>query len=73
VTQIPDNGLITGIMALKNASLEDIKAKYAEVFGQGSPCSNNKIFLWRKIAYRYAGKALRRPAGGHTGPYCRAN
>ncbi len=38
-------------MALKKASLEEIKAKYAEVFGQNTPASNNKIFLWRKIAY----------------------
>jgi hypothetical protein len=52
VTQRPDNGLITGIMALKNASLEDIKAKYAEVFGQESPSTSNKVFLWKRIAYR---------------------
>lgn len=36
---------------MKSASLEEIKAKYTEVFGQASP-SSNKIFLWRKIAYR---------------------
>lgn len=39
-------------MTLKNASLEEIKAKYAEVFGQESPSTTNKIFLWKKIAYR---------------------
>jgi hypothetical protein len=39
------------IMDLKNKSLEDLKAKYQEVFGQEPP-SNNKVFLWRKIAYR---------------------
>ena len=39
-------------MTLKDASLETIKGKYAELFGQGSLSSNNKVFLWRKIAYR---------------------
>jgi hypothetical protein len=52
MAQAPNNSLITEIMALKKASLEEIKAKYAEVFGQDTPASNNKIFLWRKIAYR---------------------
>ncbi len=52
MAQAPDNSLITEIMALKKASLEEIKAKYAEVFSQDTPASNNKIFLWRKIAYR---------------------
>ena len=49
---MPDNGLINGIMTLKNASLEEIKAKYAEIFGQESPSTSNKVFLWKKIAYR---------------------
>ena len=52
MTQASDNSLITEIMALKNAPLEEIKAKYSELYGQDSPSSNNKIFLWRKIAYR---------------------
>ena len=52
MAQAPDNSLINEIMALKKASLEEIKTKYAEVFGQDTPASNNKIFLWRKIAYR---------------------
>ena len=52
MTQMPDNGLINGIMTLKNASLEEIKAKYAEIFGQESPSTSNKVFLWKKIAYR---------------------
>lgn len=49
---MPDTSVITEIMNLKNASLDEIKAKYAELFDQGDPSSNNKIFLWRKIAYR---------------------
>ncbi len=44
--------MLNQIMALKNASLKDIKAKYATLFGQEKPCSNNKVFLWRKIAWR---------------------
>ncbi|NTV28781.1 MAG: DUF2924 domain-containing protein [Candidatus Omnitrophica bacterium] len=39
-------------MALKKASLEELKVKCAELSGQEAPCSNNKVFLWRKIAYR---------------------
>ena len=49
VAEIP---LIDRIMALKEASLEALKAQYAAVFGKETPCSNNKTFLWRKIAYR---------------------
>ena len=39
------------IMELKEKSLEELKAKYAELFRQEPP-SSNKAFLWRKIAYR---------------------
>ena len=43
---------LTEIMELKEKSLEELKAKYEELFpGQKAP-SNNKVFLWRKIAYR---------------------
>ncbi len=52
MAQTSDNSLITEIMALKNAPLEAIKAKYAALYGQDSPSSSNKVFLWRKIAYR---------------------
>ena len=44
--------LIKQIMALKEAPLEALKAQYAALFGQASPCSNNKVYLWRRIAYR---------------------
>lgn len=47
-----NNSLIEQIMTLKGASLEELKVKCAELSGQEAPCSNNKIFLWRKIAYR---------------------
>jgi hypothetical protein len=52
VAQTTNNSLITEIMTLKNAPLEAVKAKYAALYGQDSPSSSNKVFLWRKIAYR---------------------
>ncbi|MCX5709688.1 MAG: DUF2924 domain-containing protein [Candidatus Omnitrophica bacterium] len=43
---------LSKIMELKEKSLGELKAKYEELFpGQQAP-SNNKVFLWRKIAYR---------------------
>ena len=43
---------LSQIMELKEKSLNELKAKYEELFpGQKTP-SNNKVFLWRKIAYR---------------------
>jgi len=43
---------LSQIMELKEKSLGELKAKYEELFpGQKAP-SNNKTFLWRKIAYR---------------------
>jgi hypothetical protein len=40
------------ITALKNASLEELQAKYKELFDNGGATSTNKTFLWRKIAYK---------------------
>jgi len=43
---------LSEIMELREKSLDELKAKYEELFpGQNAP-SNNKVFLWRKIAYR---------------------
>jgi len=43
---------LSEIMELKEKSLDELKTKYEELFpGQNAP-SNNKVFLWRKIAYR---------------------
>ena len=43
---------LSQIMELKEKSLGELKTKYEELFpGQKAP-SNNKIFMWRKIAYR---------------------
>jgi len=41
----------TGILQLKERSLDQLKAKYEELFGQKT-VSNHKVYLWRKIAYR---------------------
>ncbi len=50
--ETPRTPVIERIMALKEASLEALKAEYGALFGKESPCSNNKAYLWRKIAYR---------------------
>jgi len=42
---------LSEIMKLKEKSLEELKTKYQELSGQEPP-SSNKLFLWRKIAYR---------------------
>lgn len=40
------------IMELKDSSLEDLRAKYEELFDGQKPTSNNKAFIWRKLAYK---------------------
>lgn len=43
---------LSQIMALREKCLDELKTKYEELSpGQKAP-SNNKIFMWRKIAYR---------------------
>jgi Protein of unknown function (DUF2924) len=44
--------LLTKIMNLKDASLEDLKKKYSELFEDKPAPSNNKTYLWKKIAYK---------------------
>jgi len=43
---------VAQIMTLKSMSLVELQKKYAEVFDGNKAPSNNKIYLWRKIAYR---------------------
>ncbi|MFA5145349.1 MAG: DUF2924 domain-containing protein [Candidatus Omnitrophota bacterium] len=43
---------ITKIMDLKGMSLGELQKKYEEVFEDDKTPSNNKVYLWRKIAYR---------------------
>ena len=40
------------IAALRNQPIEILTTRYKEVFGVNSTPSSNKVFLWRKIAYR---------------------
>ena len=47
-----DNTVLTKIMALKDASLDELKQKYQELFDDKPAVSSNKVYLWRKIAYR---------------------
>jgi len=43
---------LSQIVELKKKTLDELQAEYAELFpGQQTP-SNNKVYLWRKIAYR---------------------
>ena len=39
-------------MGLRDKSLSELKAKYEEIFEGKKAPSNNKLYLWRKIAYR---------------------
>lgn len=43
--------LLTEVMSLKDASLEELKKKYSELFEGKLAPSNNKTYLWKKIAY----------------------
>jgi len=43
---------VTEIMALKELPLNELQKKYEELFEGRKAPSNNKIYLWRKIAYR---------------------
>ena len=40
------------IMELKDKSLLELKTIYEEVYGSETAPSSNKVYLWRKIAYR---------------------
>ena len=43
---------LTEIMELKDKSLLELKAIYKEVYGAETAPSSNKVYLWRKIAYK---------------------
>ena len=43
---------LSKIMALKEKSLSELKDTYGELFDGKKAPSNNKVYLWRKIAYR---------------------
>ena len=43
---------LSKIMALKEKNLSELKVTYEELFDGKKAPSNNKVYLWRKIAYR---------------------
>ncbi|MDD3375791.1 MAG: DUF2924 domain-containing protein [Candidatus Omnitrophica bacterium] len=43
---------LSKIMALKEKSLTELKEAYKKLFDGKKAPSNNKVYLWRKIAYR---------------------
>ena len=44
--------ILSQIMALKNASISELKQKYGELFAGKKASSDNRTYLWQKIAYR---------------------
>ena len=40
------------IMELKDKALLELKARYKELYGSETAPSSNKVYLWRKIAYK---------------------
>ena len=47
-----DNSILARILALKTASLPDLQKEYEAVFNGKNATSNNKTYLWQRIAYR---------------------
>jgi hypothetical protein len=43
---------VSKIMGLKNMTLEELRHKYEEVFENCKAPSNNKVYLWRRIAHK---------------------
>ncbi|MGA2775720.1 MAG: DUF2924 domain-containing protein [Candidatus Omnitrophota bacterium] len=39
------------IMALKNASADELLKRYKELYSEGA-ASNHRLYLWRKVAYK---------------------
>jgi hypothetical protein len=49
---IMEKAKLAEIMALKDKTLPELKTKYNELYGSESTQSSNKVYLWRKIAYK---------------------
>jgi len=47
-----DSAILEKILALKDEPLAELQAKYAELFDGKKAASNNKTYLWQRIAYR---------------------
>jgi len=46
------DNILAEILALKEMPVEGLQKKYSEVFDGKKATSNNKTFLWQRIAYR---------------------
>ena len=44
--------IIDEIMSLRNQPLEALKTRYSELFPGQVLSSNNKVFIWRRIAHK---------------------
>jgi molybdopterin converting factor small subunit len=53
-----DGKLLDQIMGLKDGTLEELRAKYAEIFPEEAPSSNNKVFLMN-VNYNYLPATIR--------------
>jgi len=47
-----NNTILAKILALKEASVSELQKNYSELFDGKKPSSNNKTYLWQRIAYR---------------------
>jgi len=46
------DNILAGILVLKEASLSELQKRYSELFDGKKAPSNNKTYLWQRIAYR---------------------
>jgi len=47
-----EENLLSQIMALRDASIDELARKYGELFPGKKAARENKIFLWKQIAYK---------------------
>jgi hypothetical protein len=47
-----ENSILVRILALKTASLPELQKEYAALYDGKKAPSNNKTYLWQRIAYR---------------------
>ncbi|MCM8789978.1 MAG: DUF2924 domain-containing protein [Candidatus Omnitrophica bacterium] len=47
-----EENLLSQIMALRGASIDELAKKYEELFPGRKAARENKIFLWKQIAYK---------------------
>ncbi|MBI5049591.1 MAG: DUF2924 domain-containing protein [Nitrospirae bacterium] len=47
-----EENILSQIVVLRDASIEELAKKYGELFPGKKAPTNNKIFLWKQIAYK---------------------